>query len=105
MHNYFRAQVGSYTLDEMQNYTSLDGGDDGGEQGVCACITVNDLLHNTVMDAVDDTDEVVVIRARELSEIYDGYRVYPVEIVARFTVAEFKANAEEIAAKYETVWK
>ena len=103
MSNYFRAQVGSYTLEQMQSYVSEDGADEGGTEGICACLTVTELLNNTVMDVVDDNDEVVVLNGVELAEIYDGYRIYPTAVVARFTVAEFRANASEIAEKYETL--
>lgn len=103
MNNYFRAQVGSYTLEQMQSYVSEDGADDGGAEGICACLTVSDLLNNTVMDAMDDDDEVVVLKGIEVTEIYDGYRIYPTEVVARFTVAEFMANTDAIAEKYETL--
>lgn len=102
MSNYFRAQVGSYTLEQMQSYASEDGAGGGGTEGLCACLTVTELLNNTVMDAVDDNGEVVVLKGIEVAEIYDGYRIYPTEVVARFTVAEFVANADAIAAKYET---
>jgi hypothetical protein len=32
MKNFFRYQIGTYSLDEMQGYVSEDGGDDGGTE-------------------------------------------------------------------------
>ena len=72
-----------------------------GAGGVCACDSVSALLRNTVMDAMNDIDEIIVFEGRELCEIYDGYRVEPVREVARFTVAQFKSQAEQIACEYE----
>lgn len=105
MNHYFRAQTKGYSFTEMQQFVSADGGD-GLEEvgGVCAVLTVSDLLNNTVMGAMDDDDEVVVFRGYKLAEIYDGYRVEPVEEVARFTVKYFIENAEEIADQYEMYW-
>jgi len=96
--NYFRAQGKGHTLIEMQNHTSKDGANEGGTEGVCCCDSIDGLLNNTVMDAMNDDDEVVVIRGQEIAEIYDGYRVYPTEIIARMTVAEFTRLAETGAA-------
>lgn len=103
MNHYFRAQSKGYTFKQMQKFQSADGGDgfeDSG--GLCACLTVSDLLRNTVMDAMHDDDEVIVIAGYKIAEIYDGYRIEPVEEIARFTVKHFRENAESIAEKYET---
>ncbi len=60
---FFRAQGKGITFEEMKNHVSADGGDGlEGAGGVCACLTVTDLLNNTVMDAMDDDDEVDRIR-------------------------------------------
>jgi len=49
---FFRAQGKGITFEEMKNHVSADGGDGlEGAGGVCACLTVTDLLNNTVMDA------------------------------------------------------
>jgi hypothetical protein len=103
MNNYFRAQSKGYTFKQMQNFNSADGGD-GCENagGLCACLTVADLLRNTVMGAMYDNDEVIVIGGYKITEIYDGYRIDPVKEIARFTVKYFRENAESIAEKYET---
>ena len=54
MRTYFRFHYGHYTLDEMQNYISVDGGDDGGDDGICACESVGELIRNTVFTNSDD---------------------------------------------------
>jgi len=104
MNTYFRAQTRGIAFSAMKAHVSADGGDDMEEAGgVCACLTVSELLRNTVMDAMNPDDEVVIFRGHEVAEIYDGYRVEPVEEIARFTVREFRACADEIAEKYETL--
>lgn len=95
MSKFFRFQEGHYTLEEMQNFTSGDGGD-GGTEGICACQTVGDLLRNTVFSSTSATAEVLVLEGEKLSTIYDGVRIYPTAIVARFTPREFDARAYEI---------
>lgn len=103
--NYFRAQHGHFTFEQMQSHNSANGGDgDEAEEkeGLCCCIAVSDLLSNTVMGAMDPDDEVVVFSGYEIERIYDGYRVYPVKEIARFSVEFFETHAEEIAEKYET---
>lgn len=105
MNNYFRAQTKGYSFEQMKSYNSVNGGDgyeDEEKEGLCACLTVSDLLRNTVMDAMDDDDEVVVFSGYKLEEIYDGYRVRPIEEKARFTVKYFREHADEIAETYET---
>ena len=103
MANYFRLQIGHYTLDEMQSYTSEDGGDDGGTEGLCACQSIGDLLHNTVWDlAGGEGAEVVIFKGQRMAEIYDGVRVYPTAIVVTMTTAEFDARvADESIYEYE----
>lgn len=102
MQTYFRFHYGHYTLAEMQNHVSVDGGDDGGEEGICACESVSKLLRNTVFTNSDDHGaEVVVLKGQRLMSIYDGVRIYPTEIVAVFKPSEFAANAFAIAATYE----
>lgn len=103
MANFFRFQYGHYSLEEMQNYDSKDGGD-GFDEGLCACDSVSGLMSNTVWTSSDfGNAEVVVIKGRVIDEIYDGSRVYPTEVVARFRPSEFASRANEIAEKYE-VW-
>jgi hypothetical protein len=99
---YFRFQYGHYTLEEMQNYVSEDGGDDGGTEGVCACESVSELMRNTVWTDKDDHDaEIVVLEGDKVANIYDGVRIYPTAIVATFKPSEFAALADEIAATLE----
>ena len=88
--NFWREQPPRLPLEQMQNHSSADGGDDLGHiGGICACDSVAELRSNTAMDAARDDDEVVIFKGRILAEIYDGYRVYPTEIVARMTVRDF----------------
>lgn len=103
MTTYFRAQTKGYSFEQMLSHTSGDGGDGYGAEvgGLCACLSVSELLSNTVWGALDADDEVVLLTAQKLQTIYDGYRVRPIAEVARFTVAEFRANAEQIAWDYE----
>lgn len=87
---YFRAQSKGYSFEEMQNHVSVDGGDEREDfGGICACVDPSDLLNNTVMDAMDDDDEVVIFRGNKLCDIYDGVRVDPIEEIDRMTVKEF----------------
>lgn len=89
---YFRCQRGHYTLKQMQNFVSGDGGD-GGEKGVCA-IENNGWFGKPASfggawDSMSDDDEVVVLEGRLISEIYDGVRIYPTKIVATYTCKEW----------------
>jgi len=102
MQTYFRFHYGHYTLAEMQNYISVDGGDDGGDDGICACESVSGLIRNTVFTNSDDHEaEVVVLKGQKLTTIYDGVRIYPTEIVTTFKPSVFYANAESIAETHE----
>lgn len=99
MNHYFRVQESGLTIAEMQKYTSADGGDGmEDEGGICACDSVASLVNNTAMDAANDDDEVVIFAGREICEIYDGYRVEPVNEIARFTVRYFLSNKEEMTS-------
>ena len=101
MTTYFRYQIGQYSLEEMQNYTSEDGGDDGGTEGICACDSVTGLLRNTVYGPAKDA-EVVVLNGRRVCEIYDGTRIYPTALVARHSYEEWQAKvADGSAYEYE----
>ena len=100
MAKFFRLQLGSYTLEEMQTHSSGDGGDGFGEEGgVCATRSVSDLLNNTVYEfAKNDDAEIVVISGHNPLEIYDGVRVYPEAILKRFTGAEFRGMVADKSA-------
>jgi len=89
---FYRIQWGTFTLEEMQNHVSEDGGDDGGSEGVCACESVEELMRNTVWTTnpkYTKGAEVVVFHGEKITEIYDGARVYPTEIIERLTVEQF----------------
>jgi len=99
MKTFFRLQFGHYTLAEMQEYNSQDGGDDN-DTGLCACEDVSELLRNTVWTN-DDNWEVVVLAGYVINDIYDGVRIHPTEILATFKPSYFSANVDEIAEKWE----
>lgn len=88
---FYRFQYGHYTLAEMQDYVSEDGGDDLGEVGgICACESPDDLFRNTVWINDDRFDaEVVIFKGQIETDIYDGVRVYPTEIVEYCKPSEF----------------
>lgn len=93
MNNYFRAQTKNSSFEQLQNHISADGGDGLEEQGgVCACLTITEMLRNTVLDVLEEDDEIVIFEGYEICEIYDGYRVQPIREIARMTIREFKAN-------------
>src|SRR5690606_32768720 len=96
---FFRLQWGRYSLEEMQNHVSEDGGDGWAEAGgLCACDSVSSLMANTVWTTdprFTPGAEVIIFRGRKLVNIYDGVRVYPTEIVARMTVEEFMSKVED----------
>lgn len=96
MTTYYRWQYGTYTLEEMQNYVSEDGADEGGTEGICACTSAADLIRNTVWadGKYAEGAEIVAFRGINAQEIYDGYRVYPTAIIARYTPAEFRSLHE-----------
>jgi hypothetical protein len=106
MKNFFRAQKSGISFKDMQNHVSHDGGEGWEElgieiSGICACDSVTELKGNTVMGAMNDNDEVVVFTGNVITEIYDGYRVEPVQEITRFTVRHFLDNIDEIAEQYE----
>lgn len=109
MQKFFRLQIGHFTLEEMQAFTSEDGGENWeeiGEEipvGICACLSAAELLHNTVWGVSDAPDaEVVEFRGRKVADIYDGCRCEVVEVVRYWQPASFAAAAE--AGEIEEEW-
>jgi hypothetical protein len=100
---YYRFQYGHYSLEEMQEYVSQDGAEDSlNPEGICACESALELRRNTVYTCSDAGDaEIVLMRGVLLERIYDGVRIFPTEIVERFTPSEFEANLQQIIEKYE----
>ena len=80
----------------MQKFNSADGGD-GYAKGLCASDTPDEF--GGAWQAHNDDSEVVVIKGRVLNEIYDGYRIFPLEIIARFSKAEWRKKINN-----ETAW-
>ena len=99
MRTFFRIQEKGITLDEMQKFSSGDGGDGMEEKGgICACDSVTELInarHATY------GDEIVIFKGNVLCKIYDGYRVEPVEILARFDVVDMYEEKKELLYEYE----
>lgn len=91
---FYRLQYGHYELDEMQTYTSEDGGEgweDAGEEipdGLCACTSAAELIRNTVWGGGEGW-EVVEFEGYKTVDIYDGCRAYPTKVVCYYTPAEF----------------
>lgn len=95
---FFRAQVGHYTFEQMREFVSEDGGDDGETVGLAVSSRADGLDGGSrfggAWDAMSQDDEVIVLEGVVLAEIYDGYRIEPVREIARFTVTEWTRMLE-----------
>ena len=97
--NFFRIQEANLSLEEMQSFNSADGGD-GYTEGLCVSDTPDNF--GGAWQAHGDDAEVIILRGQVLNEIYDGYRIRPSEIVARFSKAEWREKInDESAWDYE----
>lgn len=100
MARYFRIQEIGIAFETMQNYNSEDGGD-GESEGLC----VSDKpWYNSsfggAWDAYDDNNgEIVIMEGQVITQIYDGYRIYPTKEIARFTKGEWRKMIQD-----ETAW-
>jgi len=103
--NFFRAQGKGHSLEQMQQFVSASGGDAGEDDelvGLCVSDSPNPSTFGGAWGAMEDDDEVVILRGQVLTEIYDGYRIYPTAEVARFSVAEWRQMVtDETAWEYE----
>jgi hypothetical protein len=92
---FFRVQTKGISFDEMVNYDSLDGGDDGEVEGLAVSGEPDGMDGGSrfggAWDAMDDDDDVVILEGKIIASIYDGYRIRPTREVTRFTVAEWSA--------------
>lgn len=90
---FFRVQSKGYSFEQMAEFDSLDGGDDGAEIGLAVSGRADGRDGGSrfggAWDAMNDDDEVVVLEGHIVAEIYDGYRIRPTREVARFTVAQW----------------
>ena len=105
--NFFRCQHKGYTLEQMQQFVSADGGDvddDAELEGICVSDSPRPSTFGGAWDAMDDDDDVVVLKGIVVSEIYDGYRINPTAEVARFTVAEWRAMVADGSAQDYEDW-
>ena len=101
--NFFRLQDAGISLEDMQNYTSADGGD-GMEEvgGLCVSSFVNKFGGAEGAYSNRRPGEVVVLKGHILAEIYDGYRIAPTNEVARFSLEDWQQMIEdETAYEYE----
>lgn len=90
MQTFFRIQEKGIDFESMKNFVSGDGGDGlGDEGGVCACMTVTELKN---VKHCTNGDEIIVFAGRKICEIYDGYRVDPVEEIARFDISALNTD-------------
>ena len=86
---FFRIQNPNITLEQMQDFTSADGGDGFVEcGGVCACESVGELTNNTAFTTGHGL-EVVIFCGQKVCNIYDGVRVIPTKIVDRISAKDF----------------
>ena len=102
MTTYFRYQIGQYSLEEMQNYTSEDGGDTRWRRKAvskaCDSVTGLSVTPFTARRRMRGRSR----RANRSVEIYDGRRIYPTEPVARHSYSEWQAKvADGSAYEYE----
>lgn len=103
MATYFRYQIGNYSLEEMQNHVSEDGGDEMEEfGGICASPSISSLVNNTVFGP-HEAAEIVILKGHKNCDIYDGVRIEPTAVVARFSYSEFRAKlADGSIYEYES---
>lgn len=99
--NYFRLQDRGITLSQMKKFNSTDGGD-GQSRGLCVSDRPDHFGGAEGAYGADRPGEVVVVKGKVVEQIYDGYRIRPTEVVARFSWAEWKKKiADESAWDYE----
>jgi len=91
--NFFRAQQKGIAFEQMKDYNSADGGD-GHTEGLCVSDSPEPHSFGGAWDAMNEDDEIVILKGRILTEIYDGYRIQPISEIARFTVAEWTRMLE-----------
>ena len=102
--NFFRLQDAGISFEDMQNYTSADGGDEMGDEvgGLCVSGFVNKFGGAEGAYYANRPGEVVVLKGHILAEIYDGYRIEPTKEIARFSYETWKQMiADETAYDYE----
>ena len=104
--NFFRLQRAGINFDAMVKFVSADGGDDC-DTGLCVTESVSDTRFGGA-DGAYNADagegEVVVMKGRVISRIYDGYRIEPTKEIARFTFAEWLAMVEDGSAEQYEDW-
>ncbi len=93
MKHYFRIQQEHHSIAQLKKFNSGDGGD-GNTNGVCATVSVTDLLNNTAFFDLGSA-EIVVLTGDKICDIYDGVRIRPTGIVATFSFSEFKNKVSD----------
>jgi len=95
MNVYYRMQGKGISLEEMQNYRSLDGASENERhEGLCACDDYYDMLTYAGMWAGEE-HEIVVFLGYKVADLYDGVQVYPIRILDRMSYDEFVEREEE----------
>lgn len=92
--NFFRLQDAGITIEQMQNFTSADGGD-GNDEGLCVSDSPNRFGGAEGAYSAKRPGEVVILKGRVLTEIYDGYRIQPTAEVARFSLEVWEQMIED----------
>lgn len=86
---FYRVQHAGIGFDEMAHYDLCPDLDEGAH-GLAVSGSPDGMDGGSrfggAWDAMDATDEVVVLEGDIIEQIYDGYRVRPTREVARFTV-------------------
>ena len=99
--NFFRLQDTGVSLKKMQRFNSADGGD-GNEKGLCVSDRPDHFGGAEGAFGFERPGEVLVLKGKVVTKIYDGYRIRPTEIVARFSWSEWKTKiADGSAWDYE----
>ena len=99
--NFFRLQDAGLTISKMRRFNSADGGD-GYKHGLCVSDRPDRFGGAEGAYGSHRPGEVVVLKGTKVAEIYDGYRIRPTEIVARFSWATWQAMlADGTAWDYE----
>jgi hypothetical protein len=101
--NYFRLQDAGIRFEDMCNFNSGDGGDGYGDLGgLCVSGSPDQFGGARGAYGPEKPGEVVILKGRRIIEIYDGYRIEPTALVARFTEETWdRMIADESAWDYE----
>ena len=95
---FYRVQHKGISFDEMAHHDSCTDLDEG-VRGLAVSGSPDGLDGGSrfggAWDAMDDTDEVIVLEGTIIEQIYDGYCIRPTREIARFTVGEWRQMIED----------